>query len=114
MSKRLFLIVAAAAIGCGVIYAWKPVWIGYRIDRARQALDARDADSAVTWLTANVHLDPQDADTRFWLARAYRRLGRFDDVRQQIERAWKLGYPVEALQREQWLALAQSGQFREA
>ena len=113
-SKRSFLLVLLAGVVIAGIAGWKPITIRYGISQARQALDGRDTATALEWLTTNVRLAPDNAETRFWLARTYRRMGRLNDTREQIERAWKLGYPVESLEREQWLTLAQSGQLQEA
>jgi len=113
-SKRSFLFLLVAGTVIGGIAGWKPITIRYGIAQARQALDRRDTAIALEWLTTNVRLDPGNPDTRFWLARTYRRMGRLNDARDQITQAWKLGYSVETLEREQWLALAQSGQIQEA
>ena len=115
LSKRALvcLLVVVVVVIAGVI-GWKPLLIRYRLGQAREALEARDAESALKWLQANERLVPDHAETHFWLARTYRRLGRFEEVRNHIERAWKLGYSMEMLKREQWLALAQSGQLQQA
>jgi tetratricopeptide (TPR) repeat protein len=114
-SKRAsILLLAALAVLITGWMSWKPLLLRHRIARARSALEARDAGSALQWLQANERLEPNHAETHFWLARANRRLGQFGKVRDHLERAWKLGYAVEMLKREQWLALAQSGRLDKA
>ena len=101
----------AAVVGWFVV---PPLWVRYEIRQARSALAARDAERALVHLQRAQWLDSESAKVEFLLARATRRLGRFNIVRDHIQRAWDLGYPVESLKREQWMAQAQAGQLREA
>lgn len=112
--RAIILLAAVLAVMIAGLFTWKPLLLRHRISRARAALERRDAEVALENLQANQRLEPEHAETHFWLARAYRRLGRFGKVREHLERAWKLGHPVEVLKREQWLALAQSGQIQRA
>ena len=59
-------------------------------------------------------LNPHSPETQFLLARAYRRLGRMNEVRHHLLRARALGWPRDLVQREEWLAMAQSGQIASA
>lgn len=84
-----------------------------RIFFAERALRERKADIALAWLKS-IPDRQSDGQREFLMARAYRRLGELDLVREHIQRAFDRGFSVERLEREQWLALAQSGQMREA
>lgn len=82
--------------------------------RAETALRAHDADAALIWLHRAQRFAPRDARIEFLLARAYRKQGLMNDVREHLQRAWNLGYSVPLLDREQWLASAQTGQLNMA
>ncbi len=84
-----------------------------RLIFAEQALRERDAATALGWLKG-VPDGKSQGQKEFLVARAYRRLGEMNQVRNQLEEAFKQGFPVERLEREQWLAMAQSGQMRDA
>jgi len=102
------LFVAAGAIG------WRPGEVWYRLHCGRNAVQSRDAEAAIQWLLPVLALAPENADTHFWLARAYRRRGEMPQVRRHLEQAATLGFSRMRLQREEWLALAQSGQMHES
>lgn len=108
------MLAALVVVGVSGAATWKPLLVRYRLGKAQDALEMRDAESALELLKANKLLAPKDAATYFWIARSYRRLGEFDKVRENIQRAWTLGYPIEILKREEWLAMAQAGQLQEA
>ncbi len=99
-------------IGVGVFFrshfAEIPKW------QARQAIRDRDADKALAWLANAESLTRRDPEIEFLKARAYRRQGELDKTRSSLVRALELGFPVERVEREQWLALAQAGQLKEA
>jgi tetratricopeptide (TPR) repeat protein len=84
-----------------------------RIHYAEQALRDRKAQLSLEWLSG-VPSSTSQGHKEFLTARAYRRLGEMNLVRDWLEAAHKEGFPVEILEREQWLAMAQSGQMREA
>lgn len=81
---------------------------------ARQALARYDAERARVWLDWAERFGGESAEIALWRARVFRRLGRLDATRAALERALQLGAPRERLERENWLALAQAGQLREA
>ena len=110
--RNLILAVVAVVLCAGVVAGWKPLLLKYRLNRAKQELAKRNESQALEWLQANERLAPDHPETHFWLARAYRRLGRLDKMREHILRAHELGFTVDRLRREEWLAEAQSGQMR--
>ncbi|MFN0051453.1 MAG: tetratricopeptide repeat protein [Planctomycetales bacterium] len=81
---------------------------------AARALAHRDYDAGERWLEWSQRVSFDSGRTQFLLARLARHQNRFDDVRTHLLRAHELGYPIEDLEREQWLAQAQAGQMRDA
>jgi tetratricopeptide (TPR) repeat protein len=96
------------------MFGWRRGEVWYRLHRGKVAVEQRDADGAVERLVPVLTLAPENAEAHFWLARAYRRQGDMTQVRAHLERARTLGFSRDRLRREEWLAMAQSGQIREA
>ncbi|MCL4202856.1 MAG: tetratricopeptide repeat protein [Pirellulaceae bacterium] len=115
INKRLALLIAVAlALAAVGVFAWRPWLRSYRLSQGRLAMENRDPLQALQYFHAARQLAPDHAETHFQLARVYRRLGQLDRVRESLSTAWRLGYDVAALQREQWLVLAQTGDLKEA
>ena len=76
-------------------------------------LDRRQHEQALRWLEAAAWFDWYHAETQFQLARVRRRLKQFDLFREHLGSARLLGWDRGQLQREQWIALAQTRQFHE-
>jgi tetratricopeptide (TPR) repeat protein len=93
---------------------WRPAQVWYRLREGRSALRSRDAEAALRWVTPVLSLAPENGEAHFWLARAYRRQGDMPAVRDHLHRARALGFPADQVTREEWLAMAQSGQMRDA
>src|SRR5690606_33063595 len=66
------------------------------------------------WLRYAGWIPGEHARTHFLLARLSRLQGRTDETRFHLQRAWDAGYPTAALEREQWLLLAQIGRLDQA
>jgi len=81
---------------------------------ASRALNQHEPVRASNWLAWARRFRAADPEIEFLSARAARQKGDLDQLRKHIDRAWRLGYPVAILEREQLLALAQSGQMHEA
>jgi tetratricopeptide (TPR) repeat protein len=105
-----------ALLGVLVALLWPGrVWLAaFPKWQARQALADRRPEQALEWLSVVDRLAVEDAEAEFLRARAFRKQGELGKTRDALLRAAKLGYPVKRLEREQWLALAQAGQMREA
>ena len=86
----------------------------YIKSRARQSIADREPQVALEWLKWAATLNRSDAEAEFLRARACRKLGEFNQVREHLTRAFKLGYSLNSIEREQVLALAQAGQMRDA
>ncbi len=83
-------------------------------DRAERALNASAPRRALVWLNRANRLVPDSGRSEFLAARAYRKQGQWNLMKHHLQRAAVLGYAHPRVEREQWLALAQSGQLREA
>ena len=92
----------------------RPAVRAYRLGRVRKALESHHPDSALQWLLAAERSDPESAEIQFLLARTQRKLGNLATAREHLQRAWSLGYSEASVQREEWMALAQTGQLRES
>ncbi len=81
---------------------------------ARRALQDRDADKALNAAREAARLTPNNGEVHFTMARVFRRQGQLDKVHDSLERAAKLGVTRDRIRREEWLAMAQAGQMKEA
>jgi tetratricopeptide (TPR) repeat protein len=81
--------------------------------QVRGALAAHDPDRATLWLDRAERWFGADGETCFLRARTARKIGDWTGVRAQLLKAQALGLPPAQLEREQCLALAQSGQLRD-
>lgn len=82
----------------------------FAIWQTRVALDNREHDEAGRWLAVAATISPRTAEAAFLAARLARRQGDFDAARSHLLNAADAGWPVADLEREQWIALAQTGQ----
>jgi predicted Zn-dependent protease len=81
---------------------------------AHRALARRDLPAAREWLQISKRISADAPQTEFLLGRLCRREGRMEEARQHLLRAKHLGYDEKLVQREEWLALAQTGQMQVA
>ena len=111
---RLLSLVGALSLLAGVlVYFWNDWRIERHLTTARSALKARDPVQALTALEAASRIDPGRGEVYFWMARAFRRQGRLNEVRECLQGARKRGIAKSRIQREEWLAMAQAGQMSE-
>ncbi len=98
-----------------VVFGVTPLgfWILFELAvwRAQVCLDARQPSQALEWLSGLDSACPNSARVQFLLGQTFRKLKRFREVPSRLKRAGDFGWNRQALQREQWLALAQTGQF---
>jgi tetratricopeptide (TPR) repeat protein len=99
-SLTAITLAAACALTAGEFCVWQ----------TRVALDNREHAAARRWLSAASLLSPRRGQVAFLSARLARRSGDFDSARSQLLVAADAGWPVPELEREQWIALAQTGQ----
>ncbi|GAB4137712.1 MAG: hypothetical protein Tsb009_05350 [Planctomycetaceae bacterium] len=89
----------------------RPAFNRFALSRARANLEQRNHDAALVWLNRAMMLNDNHAETHFLLARTYRRLEDFAKVNHHLKKAHDLGWDLKQLEREQNIALAQTGQF---
>jgi len=68
-------------------------------------------DQAIDALSAARKIDANSADVEYLQARVYRRRGELNRMKEHLIQAHRLGFDTDLLQKEQWLAAAQSGQM---
>ncbi|MDA0969972.1 MAG: tetratricopeptide repeat protein [Planctomycetota bacterium] len=105
-SRRMLRGVVAVVLvaGLGAAAGEFAIW------QARVALDNRSQAEAARWLAVAGWLSPRRGEAAFLEARLARRDGRYQDARRRLLAAADAGWPVAQLEREQWIALAQTGQ----
>mgnify|MGYP002628715557 FL=1 len=80
--------------------------------RTRVAIEARQNSAASGWLSVAGWCWPRNAEWYFLSAVINRRAENFDAVEDNLKKSHSLGWPVSDLEREQLIAMAQTGQFR--
>lgn len=93
-------------VACCAVLSQAGLW------QSRLALDARQNSRAASWLRVAGMCWPRNAEWHFLSAVVSRRAERFPEVESHLRMAHKLGWSVSDLEREQTLAMAQTGQFR--
>lgn len=111
-SWLLWLALTVALIAA--LFGGREVVESYVKSQARRCIANRTPEAALDWLQWCERLDPADAEAEFLRGRACRKLGQLNLLRDHLARAFKLGFPVGRLEREQILAQAQAGQLSEA
>lgn len=109
--RWIFLLAALCLMAVAVLGLSRPCLVEYRLWQARRSLAEHDVQQALVWLHGAERLDRDRGKTQFWLARAHRRLGQSEQVREHLARALRLGHSAEAIEREEVLTLAQAGQL---
>jgi len=107
--RRLLLTVSMTCVIAAVLLYFAGA--EFCLWRGKAALSARDSTAAIAWVERAERLGGESGESHFLLARAYRQLRQFDRVEQELRAAHRLHFDVVQLQREQWLALAQTAQF---
>jgi tetratricopeptide (TPR) repeat protein len=89
---------------------WPPAFRGLAVEELRQG----HVEDGLAWLEYVDWLVPEDVTTTLLRARAYRKLGHMPMVSKLLAEAREEGATTDQIRREQILALAQSGQMRQA
>lgn len=111
-NRMRFVMAAVVFVMLPALCYWRPIVTGIQLARVESALRRREPTRAVELLGWAQQMAPNDSRVHLLSARAYRHLGQFDQVHAHLLRASELGYPAVLLEREQLLALAQTGQLR--
>lgn len=112
--QRLFLIAILSLGSLTLAYFGNDWRIERQLNIARSALKSRDPDRALAALEAATQVSPNHGEVYLLMARAYRRQGRLSEVRRSLQTAQQLGITKGRIQREEWLAMAQTGQMTSA
>ncbi len=114
--RTISIVIFIATLALSVfLFTHRNQWLAAKqLTIARQALKDRDAEKAMTAAREATRLDPQNGEAYFAMARAFRRQGKWSNLRVALEQAAKLGLSAERIRREKWLVLAQTGQLNES
>ncbi len=112
-SHRVRLVLVASVIGF-IVWQKGNWWPPPFHQQARTSLRSHDPVAAHEWLDIAEWAADDHPETAFLRARSYRKQGDLERVRDWLGKAYERGIPRERVQREQWLALAQSGQLARA
>jgi tetratricopeptide (TPR) repeat protein len=85
-----------------------------KLEFARRALRDRNVESALAAAEEAARLTPESGEVHLLLARLFRHQGLLDKVHDSLRQAAAFGVSRERIRREEWLALAQAGQMKEA
>ena len=78
---------------------------------AQNAIGSRHLESALWWAQLAKRLSFNSGESEFIIARTLRKQGRLDEVGEHLKRAATLGVDKDRLDREELLAMAQSGEI---
>jgi len=99
----------------GVLFGLRNQWWPFTCRFfSRQAYVQRDFAKSLKWLDAVRLIASDDSSTALMRARIYRKQGKMVELAAALKEAHRIDAPVNLLDREQWLALAQSGQMSQA
>jgi tetratricopeptide (TPR) repeat protein len=90
-------------------FLWPWSRVTHHLNTARQALERGDPRAALVPLQVAEKIQPHRAEVQYLLAVAYRRAGQFEAFRRCLQRAADLNWPAEELERQNWQAVAQTG-----
>ena len=105
VSRRRWWLAASITLTIGIIGAQAPSLL------ATKALQRRDANAALRWLNWAESFGTDKGTIAIARNRAFRQLGLFAKVREQLLLAKTLGVSRQRIEREEWLAFALSGQM---
>lgn len=112
--RRIVGATLLATVAVVILVFWSELANQYDLRQGKLALENRTPERAIWHFQRVVERTPSHAAGHFGLARCFRHRGEMTEVRKHLGIALTLGYSEKAVVREEWLALAQSGQLREA
>ncbi len=86
-------------------FAYIPNWM------AQKAVESRHLETALWWAHLAERLSFNSGESEFIIARTLRKQGKLDEVGEHLKRAAGLGVHKDRIEREELLALAQSGEI---
>lgn len=109
LSHRRWSFFFASVLVCMAVVVGKPLYLWRQISVARQSLATGQPEVALSILQQATSLAPDNAETHYLLAVAERRSGHLDRVSLPLQRAAKLGWTKDDIERQSLLAIAQTG-----
>lgn len=100
--------VVCVCVVAGLVWG-NAAWIHFCQWQAERSLQARNAETALSWISKAYQADNQNADTLLILARAHRRAHEVEPAIEYLKQLYQVAGSSEELQREQWLVEAQVG-----
>lgn len=112
--KRIVRILLTISVVACLLACFGGPWLAIAPNfMARRAISQRAPEQAIDWVRWSERLAGPTPESELLLARANRKLARWDAVHEHLTRARALGASEVRTQREDWLARAQSGQLQE-
>jgi len=114
LRRRLGRVLLVVAVVACLFAFYGRTWLAAPTNYlARSAIAQRRPEKAIAWIHWSEVIAGPTIESEFLLARANRKLGRWEAVHEHLLRVRELGGSETTLQREDWLAKAQSGQMFE-
>jgi len=109
---RSITILAVASLFCLVLLlAAAKAWAWHQFRQAEQAIELGDYKRAKEYLRQGLVFWPTNAQAHFWMARACRWQGDFDEAEDHLDRCEQLQWSPSALEVERILLRAHGGEF---
>lgn len=99
------IVMGCVLAGTGLLTFHASLW------RARVAIEERRQSAAERWLSVARCCWPANGEWHFLAVIVSRRAGDFERTKRELKNAFDRGWPSHELDRQQWLAYAQTGQF---
>ncbi len=111
-SRNKRVAVTLLLVGLFLLAGGKWGWFAYIPNlMAQKAVGSRNLEGALWWAHLAQRLSFHSGESELIIARTLRKQGRLDEVGEHLKRALKFGLPKDRVDREELLALAQSGEI---
>ena len=112
LSQRRRIVLLASVLVCLTVVGQR-IYLWRQISVARQTLSTGHLDVAITMLERTAAFAPDNAEVHYLLAVAERRSGHLDRVSPLLQRAARLGWSKDDIERQSLLVIAQNGDIAE-
>jgi len=107
--RVLAMLCSIALIAVLAVPAWNRLRTVLTLEHARRAMRKGELETALDALDGLHRADPKRNDVCYLLGVTNRRLGRFEEAFRYLQRAEDLGWPLEDLARQRYMARFQAG-----
>jgi Tfp pilus assembly protein PilF len=106
-------VLLAVFVGLLLLLVWyrHNLTLSYQLSATKELLRSRDFPAAIEVLQKAPTIADSSGEWHYLLARSYRRAGRSGEVQVHLDRARRLGWSQQDLEREELLLIAQTGQI---